>query len=70
LGSSPPQPRLPETVRRLLEYPADARLILINADDVAICRAINEAFFRTIIEGLVRPKAIISSSFLDNPMQV
>jgi predicted glycoside hydrolase/deacetylase ChbG (UPF0249 family) len=38
---------------RLLGYPADARLLIINADDFGMCNAINEAIFRTLKEGIV-----------------
>jgi len=38
---------------RLLGYPADARLLIINADDFGMCHAINEAIFRTLKEGVV-----------------
>jgi predicted glycoside hydrolase/deacetylase ChbG (UPF0249 family) len=38
---------------RLLGYPADARLLMINADDFGMCNSINEAIFGTLKEGLV-----------------
>jgi chitin disaccharide deacetylase len=38
---------------RLLGYPVDARLLIINADDFGMCHAINEAIFRTLNEGVV-----------------
>jgi len=44
---------------RLLGYPADARLLLINADDFGMCHAINEAIFRTLTEGLVRSTSVM-----------
>ena len=37
----------------LLGYPADARLLLINADDFGMCYAINAAILRTLKDGLV-----------------
>jgi predicted glycoside hydrolase/deacetylase ChbG (UPF0249 family) len=37
----------------LLGYPSDARLLIINADDLGMCHAINEAIFRTLKEGVV-----------------
>jgi predicted glycoside hydrolase/deacetylase ChbG (UPF0249 family) len=39
---------------RLLGYPVDARLLIINADDFGMCNAVNEAIIRTLREGLVR----------------
>ncbi len=37
----------------LLGYPADARLLIINADDFGMCHSVNEAVIRTLREGLV-----------------
>ncbi len=37
----------------LLGYPADARLIIINADDFGMCHAVNEAVIRTLKRGPV-----------------
>lgn len=39
---------------RLLGYPADARLLIINADDFGMCHAVNEAVFRALKQGLLR----------------
>ncbi len=36
----------------LLGYPADARLLILNADDFGMCHAVNEAVLRTLREGL------------------
>jgi chitin disaccharide deacetylase len=36
----------------LLGYPADARLLIINADDFGMCHAVNEASLRALKEGL------------------
>jgi predicted glycoside hydrolase/deacetylase ChbG (UPF0249 family) len=61
---------------RLLGYPVDARLLIINADDFGMCNAVNEAIFRTLKEGVVRstslmvpcPWALHAMRFLgDNP---
>lgn len=41
-----------ETTRRL-GYPADARLLIINADDLGMCHAINAAILRSFTEGVV-----------------
>jgi chitin disaccharide deacetylase len=37
---------------RLLGYPDDARLLIINADDFGMCHSINQAVIRTITEGI------------------
>ncbi|MFN8459517.1 MAG: polysaccharide deacetylase family protein, partial [Anaerolineae bacterium] len=36
----------------LLGYPADARLLIINADDFGMCHAVNEATLRCLKEGI------------------
>jgi predicted glycoside hydrolase/deacetylase ChbG (UPF0249 family) len=36
---------------QLLGYPADARLLIINADDFGMCHAVNEAIFRVLKDG-------------------
>ena len=41
-----------ETNRRL-GYPADARLLIINADDFGMCHATNVAIVRSLTEGVV-----------------
>jgi predicted glycoside hydrolase/deacetylase ChbG (UPF0249 family) len=38
---------------RLLGYPADARLLIINADDFGMCHATNAAILRSLKEGVV-----------------
>ncbi|MEO8288492.1 MAG: polysaccharide deacetylase family protein [Chloroflexota bacterium] len=38
---------------RILGYPDDARLLIINADDFGMCHATNAAIFRTLKEGVV-----------------
>jgi predicted glycoside hydrolase/deacetylase ChbG (UPF0249 family) len=45
---------------RLLGYPDDARLLLINADDFGMCHVINEAIFRTLKDGLVRSTSLMA----------
>jgi len=61
---------------RLLGYPYDARLLIINADDFGMCNAINQAIIRTLKEGVVQstslmvpcPWALHAMHFLrDNP---
>src|ERR671911_965288 len=37
----------------LLGYPDDARLLLVNADDLGMCHAVNEAIIRSLEEGIV-----------------
>ena len=44
---------------RLLGYPPDARLLIINADDFAMCHANNEAILRTLREGVVRSTSLM-----------
>ncbi len=38
---------------RLLCYPPDARLLIINADDFGMCHSTNTAIFQTLLEGVV-----------------
>ena len=45
---------------RLLGYPDDARLLIINADDFGMCNAINEAIIRTLKEGVVRSTSLMA----------
>ncbi len=37
-----------------LGYPADARLLIINADDFGMCHSINAATLRALTEGSPR----------------
>jgi len=37
----------------MLGYPADARLLIINADDFGLCHAINAAILHSITDGIV-----------------
>jgi predicted glycoside hydrolase/deacetylase ChbG (UPF0249 family) len=43
----------------LLGYPADARLLFINADDFGMCHAVNEAIIRSLEEGIVRSCSVM-----------
>jgi predicted glycoside hydrolase/deacetylase ChbG (UPF0249 family) len=61
---------------RLLGYPPDARLLIVNADDFGMCHAVNEAIAGTLKEGIVRstslmvpcPSALHATRFLaDHP---
>jgi len=38
---------------RLLGYPAEARLLIINADDLGMCHAVNAAIFRALESGVL-----------------
>jgi predicted glycoside hydrolase/deacetylase ChbG (UPF0249 family) len=44
---------------RLLGYPDDARLLIINADDFGMCHATNAAIFRTLTEGVARSTTLM-----------
>jgi len=44
---------------QLLGYPADARLLIINADDFGMCHAVNEAIIGTLLEGIVRSTSLM-----------
>jgi predicted glycoside hydrolase/deacetylase ChbG (UPF0249 family) len=44
---------------RLLGYPVDARLLIINADDFGMCHAINEAIFRALTKGVLRSTTLM-----------
>src|ERR1044071_4649204 len=44
---------------KLLGCPDDARLLIINADDLGMYPAINEAIFRTLREGVVRSTSLM-----------
>ncbi len=46
------QPPKSET-NRLLGFPPDARLLIINADDFGMCHSTNTAIFQTLTEGIV-----------------
>ncbi|MFN2123508.1 MAG: ChbG/HpnK family deacetylase, partial [Candidatus Promineifilaceae bacterium] len=44
---------------RLLGYPPDARLLIINADDFGMCHAVNEAVAGILREGVVRSTTLM-----------
>lgn len=44
---------------RLLGYPAAARLLILNADDLGMCHAVNEAVFRAFEGGLLRSTTLM-----------
>lgn len=45
---------------QLLGYPADARLLIINADDFGMCHAVNEGIFRSLKEGIVQSTSLMT----------
>jgi predicted glycoside hydrolase/deacetylase ChbG (UPF0249 family) len=45
---------------RLLGYPPDARLLIINADDYGMCHAVNDAVMRTIRDGVVTSTSLMT----------
>jgi chitin disaccharide deacetylase len=45
---------------RLLGYPDDARLLLINADDFGMCHAINEAILLSMRGGVVQSTSLMT----------
>ena len=44
---------------QLLGYPADARLLIVNADDFGMCHAVNEAIFRVLKHGIARSSTLM-----------
>lgn len=44
---------------RLLGYPDDARLLIINADDFGMCHAVNAAVIRALEKGLLRSATLM-----------
>src|SRR5215218_7567467 len=44
----------------LLGYPADARLLIINADDFGMYHAINAAILRALTDGVVRSTTLMA----------
>jgi predicted glycoside hydrolase/deacetylase ChbG (UPF0249 family) len=51
---------LPDSqTNRLLGYPADARLLIINADDFGMCQAVNEAVMRAVPAGILRSATLM-----------
>ena len=47
-------------VNELLGYPAEARLLIINADDFGVYHAVNAAILRTFTEGVVRSTTLMA----------
>ncbi len=48
------------STNELLGYAADARLLIINADDFGMCHAINTAIFRSLKEGVVSSTSLMT----------
>jgi predicted glycoside hydrolase/deacetylase ChbG (UPF0249 family) len=44
---------------QLLGYPADARLLIVNADDFGMCHAVNEAIIGVLKKGVVRSTTLM-----------
>jgi predicted glycoside hydrolase/deacetylase ChbG (UPF0249 family) len=44
---------------QLLGYPADARLLIVNADDFGMCHAVNEAIFQVLKDGIARSTSLM-----------
>ncbi|MBN2503437.1 MAG: polysaccharide deacetylase family protein [Anaerolineales bacterium] len=63
---------------RLLGYPDDARLLIINADDFGMCHTVNAAIIQALTEGIVRsttlmvpcPWALHAMHFLRNHPEI
>ena len=53
------RPTLGQT-NRMLGYPEDARLLIINADDFGFCNSINRAIMRTLQVGTVRSTTLMA----------
>ena len=43
----------------LLGYPADARLLIVNADDFGMCHAINQGIYKSLQEGVVSSTSLM-----------
>ena len=43
----------------LLGYPADARLLIVNADDFGMCHSVNEAVMRAFPAGILRSTTVM-----------
>lgn len=48
-----------ELTNRLLGYPANARLLIINADDFGMCNSVNEAIIGALKNGIVRSTTLM-----------
>jgi predicted glycoside hydrolase/deacetylase ChbG (UPF0249 family) len=59
IGDERGEPLNKGQTNRLLGYPVDARLLIINADDFGMCHAINEAIFRALKQGVLRSTTLM-----------
>lgn len=50
---------LSSQTNHLLGYPADARLLIINADDFGMCHSVNEAVMRAFPAGVLRSTTVM-----------
>jgi predicted glycoside hydrolase/deacetylase ChbG (UPF0249 family) len=50
----------PSQTNRLLGYPADARLLIVNADDFGMCQAVNAAIMGALQAGIVRSTTLMT----------
>jgi hypothetical protein len=50
---------LQSQTNQLLGYPADARLLIVNADDFGMCHAVNQAIIGTLMGGVVRSTTLM-----------
>lgn len=55
----PPSQTAHSETNRLLGYPPDARLLIINADDFGMCHAVNEAVMRAFPAGVLRSATLM-----------
>ena len=63
---------------RLLGYPADSRLLIVNADDFGMCHSVNQAVIQAFTDGIVSsttlmvpcPWALHAMHFLDQNPEV
>lgn len=44
---------------QLLDYPVDARLLIINADDFGMCHSVNEAIIGSLTKGIARSTTLM-----------
>ena len=44
---------------QLLGFPADARLLIVNADDFGMCHAVNAAIIRALKDGIARSTTLM-----------
>jgi chitin disaccharide deacetylase len=50
---------MPAHTNRLLGYPVEARLLIINADDFGMCHAINSAIIQALQKGVLRSTTLM-----------